>query len=179
MSTMMILPRLLYLNRMAIFRPKDKINRFNELDIGSYKDRFKMILLDIDNTIAVPDTGNCDEEAARFIKKLQDNGFIVVIFSNNTKERVKRFIGDLDVEYYHMALKPLPFSYWIVCRKYGVKPSETLVLGDQLLTDILGANLSGCHGIYTRQLVEKDSRMTARNRKIEKFIWRNILHEEV
>lgn len=164
---------------MAIFRPAERIDIFTDLNIDSLKDRFEMILLDIDNTITIPDTGVCDDRARKFIYDLKDKGFRVVIFSNNTEERVKRFIGDLDVEYYHMALKPLPFSYWLVCRKYHVKPSRTIVLGDQLLTDILGANLSGCYGIYTRQLIEKDTRLTARNRKIEKMIWRYILHEDM
>ena len=112
-------------------------------------------------------------------ERLKDNGFIVLIFSNNNRKRVEDFIGDLDVEYNHFSMKPLPFAYWHVCRKYHVRPSRTIVLGDQLLTDILGANLSGCYGIYTKQLVETDSRITARNRRIEKLIWRYLLHEEV
>ncbi|MBO7676477.1 MAG: hypothetical protein J6S49_03075 [Erysipelotrichaceae bacterium] len=58
-------------------------------------------------------------------------------------------------------------------------PKKTIVLGDQLVTDILGANLSGCYGIYCKQLQEKDSTITKFNRMIEKFIWRHILHEEV
>ena len=164
---------------MAIFRPKDKISIFTDLDIESLKDHFEMILLDIDNTITEPDLGICDERAGAFIKKLQDSGLIVVIFSNNNEKRVQNFIGDLDVEYFHLACKPLPFAYWLVCMKYHVKPSKTIVLGDQLLTDILGANLSGCYGIYTKQLVERDCKTTARNRKIEKLIWRYLLHEEV
>ena len=175
----MIVNRHHYLINMAIFKPKEKINRFDELNIEAYKDKYKLILLDIDNTIAIPDSGNCSKQAKAFIKKLQDNGFKVVIFSNNNEKRVKNFIGDLDVDYYHYALKPLPFSYFKVCKKYHVKPSETIVLGDQLLTDILGANLSGCYGIYTKRLVEQDSKVTARNRKIENFIWRHILHEEM
>ena len=59
------------------------------------------------------------------------------------------------------------------------KPSEIIVLGDQLMTDILGANLSGCYGIYCKQLQEKDTFLTSINRKMENFVWRHILHEEV
>ena len=164
---------------MAIFRPKDKIDIFTDLDISHLKDDYEMILLDIDNTIAIPDTGGCDERARAFIHELQDNGFKVVIFSNNNKKRVLHFIGDLKVDYYCLAGKPLPFAYWIVCLIHHVRPSRTIVLGDQLVTDILGANLSGCHGIYSKQLVEQDTPVTARNRKIEKLIWRYLLHEEV
>ena len=165
---------------MAIFRPKEKLQIFTDLDMDHYRDLgFELVLLDIDNTIAIPDTGGCDERAAAFIRKLKEKGFKPVIFSNNTEKRVRMFIGDQDVDFWHFALKPLPFSYLGVCMKYGVLPSKTIVMGDQLLTDILGANLSGCYGIYCKQLQEKDTPMTSRNRIIEKLIWRYLLHEEV
>lgn len=165
---------------MALFRPKEKLGIFTDLDMSYYRDKgFDTVFLDIDNTIAVPDTGGCDERARQFIEDLKQHGFKVVIFSNNSEKRVRMFLGDMDVDYHYLALKPLPFSYLYVCRKMGTTPSKTLVLGDQLMTDILGANLSGCYGIYCRQLQEKDSKMTAFNRRIEKFIWRNILHEEM
>lgn len=172
--------RLHYLTDMALFKPKEILNTYTDLNIKELKDRgFKAVLLDIDNTIAIPDTGKCDENAKKFIHELQDNGFEVVIFSNNSEERVKHFLDDLKVRYVHNALKPLPFSYRETCKYLNLKPNEVIVLGDQLLTDILGANLSGCYGIYTKRLQEKDSFITSINRKVENFIWRYILHEEV
>ena len=165
---------------MSIFRPKEKLNIFTDLDIPAYREKgFDTVLLDVDNTIAVPNTGSCDDRARKFIEDLKAAGFKVVIFSNNNEKRVKMFLGDMDTDCWHLALKPLPFSYWAVCKKMNTTPSKTIVMGDQLITDILGANLSGCHGIYCRQLQEKDSKMTAFNRRIEKFIWRNVLHEEM
>lgn len=165
---------------MELFRPKEKLDIFTDFDIDSYYNKgFKTILLDIDNTIAIPDTGTCDDRAREFINKLQDKGFNVVIFSNNNKKRVEMFLGDLKADYNHLSLKPLPFSYLKMAKKYNCKPSEIIVLGDQLMTDILGANLSGCYGIYCKQLQEKDTFLTSINRKMENFVWRHILHEEV
>ena len=158
-----------------MFKPKQILNIFTDFDIKGYADKgFKTIFLDVDNTIAVPNTGTCDERAEKFINDLKNNGYKVLIFSNNNKKRVKMFIRDIDVDYWHHALKPLPFCFWLACLKYHSKPSKTIVLGDQLLTDILGANLSGCYGIYTKQLQVKDSKLTSINRKIEKLIWRNL-----
>ena len=165
---------------MSIFKPKQILNTFTDLDMSYFREKgFDTVLLDIDNTIAVPNTGSCDERARAFIEKLKENGYHVVIFSNNTDDRIKLFLGDMDLDFNSFSLKPLPFSYLKTCKRYGTVPERTLVLGDQLVTDILGANLSGCYGIYCKQLQEKDSKLTAFNRKIEKFIWRYILHEEV
>ena len=165
---------------MALFRPKKILPIFTDFDAKYYKERgFDTVFLDIDNTIAVPDTGTCDERAEQFINNLRTNGFRVLIFSNNNLERVKMFIRDIDADIWFWAGKPLPFAYWLACLKMKTKPSKTIVMGDQLLTDILGANLSGCYGIYCRQLQEEDTPVTARNRKIEKIIWKRILHEEM
>lgn len=165
---------------MALFRPREILKNYNDLDIQGLKDRgFSAVLLDIDNTIAIPNTGSCDEKAEQFIRRLQENGLRVIIFSNNNEKRVKMFLRGLDVEYVCLAMKPLPFSYRKIAQKIGVDPSHVAVMGDQLLTDILGANLSGCYGIYCKQLQEKDSFLTSINRGIEKLIWRHILHEKV
>lgn len=165
---------------MTLFKPKEKIDIFTDFDMKRYRELgYDTILLDIDNTIAVPNTGICDERAEKFIRDLEEAGFKVVIFSNNTNKRVEMFKRDIPVEYNCWSMKPIPLSYLIACKRMGTKPERTIVLGDQLITDILGANLSGCYGIYCKQLQEKDSRITSLNRKIEKFIWRHILHEEV
>ena len=165
---------------MSLFRPKEKLNRFTDLDINSLKDRgFKAVFIDVDNTITAPNVGKLTDEAKKFIDDVKNAGIIPIIFSNNTKNRVKSFIGDYNVDWYYLALKPFPFAIWHVCRKFKLKPRECVVLGDQLLTDILGANLSGCYGIYSKQLQEKDTPITKINRRFEKFIWRHILHEEM
>lgn len=165
---------------MSLFRPKEKILRFNYFVPKQYKDRgFKAVFLDIDNTITLPDVGDFNIEAKMFVDDIKSCGMIPVIFSNNNKNRVKEFVDDYDVKWTYHSYKPLPFGFWLECMKLKVKPSEVIVIGDQLLTDVLGANLSGCYGIYSKPLSKTDIPVTARNRKIERFIWRHILHEEV
>ena len=165
---------------MNLFKPYQILNIFTDFDADSYWDKgFRMVLLDIDNTIAIPNTGICDQRAEAFIQKLKDKGYKVVIFSNNNRQRVLNFIGDIDVDYVCYALKPLPFSFRSIASKHNLSTDKVLVLGDQLMTDILGANLSGCTGIYCKQLQVKDSFITSINRKIENFVWRHILHEKV
>lgn len=165
---------------MSLFKPKEKISRFTQFDPLKYRSRgFKAVLIDVDNTITLPDIGFLTREAKAFIDEVKKAGLIPIIFSNNNKERVKSFVSDYQVKWCYYACKPLPFAFWIQCLKLHIKPKEVIVLGDQLLTDILGANLSGCYGIYSKQLSNEDTAITAKNRKIEKYIWSHILHEEV
>lgn len=160
---------------MKLFKPSQILNRFDELDINGLKNHgFKAIFIDIDNTITSPGVGSLTAEAKKFIEDIKISGITPIIFSNNTRKRVMSFVGDYDVEWHFFALKPLPFSFIKVAKSHGYKMKECVVLGDQLLTDILGANLSNCYGIYSKQLEEKDTPLTTINRKIEKIIWRFI-----
>lgn len=165
---------------MSLFKPKEILNRFTELDLKKLKDRgFKTVFIDIDNTITYPGTGEFTDEAKKFVEDIKKFGMRPIIFSNNTKKRVEMFIKDYDVDWYYLAMKPLPFAFWKVCKKYKCKPNECIVIGDQLITDILGANLSRCYGVYSKQLSTHDTPLTKINRKFEKIIWRHILHEKV
>lgn len=160
---------------MSLFKPKQILNRFTDLDIKDLKDRgFKAVFIDIDNTITAPGVGKLTDEAKKFIDDIRSNGLLPIICSNNTKERVEMFIEGNDIEYHYMCLKPFPFIFWNIANKHGIKISECVAIGDQLLTDILGANLSGCYGIYSKQLEEKDTPLTKINRKKENIIWRFI-----
>lgn len=165
---------------MSLFKPNQILNRFTELNIKELKDRgFKTVFIDIDNTITAPGTGNLTDEAKKFIEDIKEAGLRPVIFSNNTKNRVSSFVSDYDVDWYYLVLKPLPFTLLKLCKKYNCKPSECVVIGDQLLTDILCANLSKSYGIYSKQLQEKDTPLTKINRRFEKIIWRKILNEKM
>lgn len=165
---------------MAVFRPKEILETYTDLDIERLrKQGFDTIFIDVDNTIAIPNTGTCDERAEKFLRDLKKAGFKVLILSNNNSRRVRMFLRDIDVDFVSLALKPLPFGYLRALLKTGSKPSKTIVLGDQLLTDILGANMCGCYGIYTKRLQKKDSKLTAFNRRIEDYVWRKILHEKM
>lgn len=165
---------------MSIFKPDKIIDRFDLLNIKELKDRgFKAVFIDIDNTIAIPKTGNLSKQAKEFLDNIKNNGLVPIIFSNSTKNRVNRLVDGYDIDAYYLSLKPLPFIFWIICKKYNLKNSECVIIGDQLLTDIACANLSGAYGVFCKKLQEKDTFITSINRRFEKLIWRHILHEKM
>lgn len=166
---------------MSIFRPHQILQDFMDFDYLKYKnDGYNTIFIDIDNTLALPDVElKASEKASKFINNLKGHGFTVYILSNNTKERVEPYAKSIKCDYYYFALKPLPFSYLKLIKKYKLDKSKIICMGDQLLTDCLGANLLGLCSIYVKQLVEKDIIKTKLNRFIERKIFKYILHEKV
>ncbi|MBR2578346.1 MAG: YqeG family HAD IIIA-type phosphatase [Erysipelotrichaceae bacterium] len=163
-----------------IFRPDEKLDKYDDFDIeGKIREGFSTILLDVDNTITPHYQKIPDEKGKDFVRKLKAAGFKVIVFSNNIDERVGEVARALDCEYYCWALKPLPFKFSKAMREHKLKREEVICMGDQLLTDILGGNVSGVHTIYVRPIVESDSRITSFNRRIERFVFKHILHEKV
>lgn len=166
---------------MSIFRPKEILKKYTDFDIEKYRKLgFDTIFVDIDNTIDYPDSPNPGtKEAFDFLHKLKESGFRVFLVSNNTKERIERFLNGEKYDYVDFAMKPLPFKYNKTIKKYGLDKKKIIALGDQLMTDVLGGKLSGIYPIYVKQLVEKDIVKTKINRMMERFIFKHILHEKV
>ena len=65
----------------------------------------------------------------------------MMIISNNFKERVSSFGAMFGLDTLSFAIKPLPVGYLRAARRLGVRCRECAVIGDQIFTDIIGANL--------------------------------------
>lgn len=157
---------------IKLFVPKSYVKSFKLLSLEKLKEKgIKVLICDIDNTLAPHDMAKPSEEAIKFIQDAKALGFKVAVASNNTKERVSLFCEDLDVFYSNSSLKPLPFVYFKIARHFNVSTSEMAMLGDQLLTDILGANLARVYTVLSSPLVLRDIPITKMNRKIESVVY--------
>lgn len=164
----------------SIFKPNEILKKYSDFDMEKhFEEGFNTILLDVDNTITPYFVKIPGEEGKAFVKKLKDTGFKVIVFSNNTDKRVKEVANALDAEYYCWAFKPLPFKFIKAIKEKKLDKKRIICMGDQLLTDVLGANLVGIYSIYVKPISNKDSFTTAINRRIERFIFKHILHEKV
>lgn len=165
---------------MSIFKPDLLIENYKKLDLQYLKDRgFNVILLDVDNTIIPYYVKLPDDKAKEFVKKLKDNGFKVIVVSNNTNSRVKEVAASIESDYICWALKPLPFKVNKLIKKRHLDRNKILIMGDQLLTDVLCGKLAKIYTIYVKPISEVDSFTTKINRKIERFIFKYILHEKM
>lgn len=129
----------------------------------------KCILIDLDNTISPAKEVVFYKEVKELINKLKKD-FKVIIFSNNFPKRVSKFGDHYDVDIACLSLKPLLYKYIHIARKYKFKRREIAAIGDQLMTDIIGANKVGFTSILVHPMTDIDETETWLNRQLEKMI---------
>jgi HAD superfamily phosphatase (TIGR01668 family) len=107
------------------------------------------VILDIDNTIVANGSYDIPAEIETWLKHIEVSVFFL---SNGREKRVKYFADRFGIKYRHRAKKPFPHGYSEVAEVFGVASKNIAVIGDQLLSDILGGNLAGCFTIKVQPL---------------------------
>ena len=104
----------------------------------------RLLLCDLDYTLAPKSQPEPDADLCRWLSDVRAAGVEVMILSNNRSPvRVERFCRDLGITYEGHAGKPSVKGFRRPMVRCGVTPRETAMLGDKLLTDMLGANRAG------------------------------------
>lgn len=137
------------------------------------KQKINCILFDVDNTICPAREEVFYEETKELINKLKKD-FKVILFSNNFPKRIKKFGDYYDVDIACLSLKPFPFKYKNILKKYGLNKETVAAIGDQLLTDIKGGNDAGITTILVNPISKLDEKETWLNRQIEKKIFKKF-----
>ncbi|NLC96586.1 MAG: YqeG family HAD IIIA-type phosphatase [Erysipelotrichaceae bacterium] len=155
--------------------PNQYVKSYKDVDLLQLKkNNIKLFILDIDNTLVKSNSNKISEDAIRFVKQIKSAKIIPVVISNNVENRVKKFTDILNVDYYSFALKPLKKSYKIILQKYNVDSNEVVIIGDQLLTDIIGGNIMNMHTILVDPISEKDNIFGSINRVAENTIFKYL-----
>ncbi len=104
----------------------------------------RLLLCDLDYTLAPKSQPEPDDALRGWLAEVQAAGVEVMILSNNrSPARVERFCRDLGITYEGHAGKPSARGFRRAMTRCGVTPRETAMLGDKLLTDMLGAHNAG------------------------------------
>lgn len=163
---------------MKKFIPNDYRKNIFDIDYEKLKKKkIKCLIFDLDNTVGLINEEVIKDDSLNLLKKLMKD-FIVVIISNNTKKRISKFCN-FDIDFITFAMKPLPFGFIKTKEKYKLKKSEICIIGDQLMTDILGANIFGAYSILVDPLGKKDLKITAINRIIENLILKKLSKKNI
>ncbi|HWL13417.1 MAG TPA: YqeG family HAD IIIA-type phosphatase [Ureibacillus sp.] len=134
----------------------------------------KGVITDLDNTLIEWDRPDATEEIATWMKLMQDAGIRVIIASNNNQERVKKFAEPLGIPFIARARKPLGAAYYAAMKEIRLKSNEVAMVGDQLLTDIMGANRLKLYTFLVRPVAESDGFVTLFNRFIERRVFNSL-----
>jgi len=136
---------------MCLF-PKEDYKSAYDVPFEQLYDRgVRGVIFDIDNTLVLHDEP-ADKRCLDFIGELKNMGFIIYIVSNNGEKRVKDFCDSLAVSYICNAHKPKKDSFIKAVYKMNVGLDRCVAIGDQIFTDIWGANNAEVYSILVKPL---------------------------
>ena len=130
---------------------------------------YKGIIFDIDMTL-VPHGYDSTKEIDELFKTIHRAGLKTLLLTNNSEERVKRFIKNIDTLYLCDAHKPDVEGYLKAIQMMGIQKNETVFVGDQIFTDIYGANKCGIASILVKYVTATVETKIGIRRNLEKII---------
>ena len=150
------------------FYPDFRAESVLTADFAKLYDRgVRFIVFDADNTLVSYEETEPSGRILELVKELKDAGFGMCILSNGHKERIKKLAAALGMGFEGDAFKPSRKGFGRVFEQYGVTGSETLVVGDQIFTDIWGANRLGMHSILVKPMVQGEEPQIVLKRVLE------------
>ena len=159
---------------MAGITPDRRFARASDIDVHAdiLDAGFTHVLLDVDNCILPRDGSGVPEDIAAWVRSLGEAGIPVCLISNNWHEPVVACAEFFALPLAKGCVKPLPHGFFAARRRISAPRKQTLVIGDQLVTDVWGAHLAGLRVILVDALVEQDLWHTRLLRHIERAILR-------
>jgi len=169
-----------------ILKPKIYVNSVYNIDLKKLKKTKKMkgIIVDLDNTLVAWGQKEISQKTIDWVKEAKRLGFKICIVSNTNSRRVAEFAKIFNIPYHSKYFKPFSIAFNNGLKILDTKKSETVVIGDQIFTDIWGGNRLKLLTILVVPIVKKDSIGTFLHRNLEKIFisfWlrRGIIKKEV
>lgn len=139
------------------------------------KHDIKGLILDVDNTL-IDINRNMDEKIKYWVNDLKRQNIKFCIVSNsNRHEKVKSVSEKLDIPYFYFAKKPFKKGFLLAKEKMNLDEKNIAAVGDQIMTDIIGANRCKMFSILVEPISERDIFITKVKRPIEKCIIKRYL----
>ena len=156
--------------------PKEYMKNVTEISLEFLKkNNIKGLILDIDNTLI-----NFDKEiltgAKQWCEQNKNNGIKMCILSNTNKvEKVEKVANQLDLPYLYFAKKPFKKGFLRAQKLLDLPKENIAVVGDQVFTDVIGANRCKMFSILTKPIDKRDLLLTRIKRPLENLIIKRYL----
>lgn len=152
------------------FYPNEYLDSAYVINFEQLKnDGFRGVIFDIDNTLVMHGEP-ADERAAALFDKLRKLGFDTCLVSNNKKVRVEGFANQVGSKFIFKAGKPSVKGYGRAMELMGTDRENTVFVGDQLFTDVFGANRAGIRTILVKPINPKEEIQIVLKRYLEKIV---------
>lgn len=153
------------------FVPEYYFNTFNEASADFLsKIGVKGIVLDIDNTLEPYENPLPGDHVKAWLSELRCKGISASIVSNNGGDRINLFNSELGLPVYYKAKKPFKKNVLNAMKDMGTNKENTILMGDQVFTDVWAAHNTGIRAILVPPIKDKQDIFTKFKRLLEKPI---------
>ncbi len=161
---------------MGLFRATRYVASLPLLDVDELvADGVRLVLLDRDNTCVPRDAAEPPAEVMAWLDRAREAGLKLCLVSNNFhSSQVRGSAEHMGVDVVDHAMKPLPFALVRAMRLMGSVPGETVMVGDQVFTDVVAGNLAGVRSVLVRPQSRKDLWYTHVFRVFERLALHNV-----
>ena len=112
----------------------------------------RLLMLDFDNTIVPYTTDVPTAQMAAWLEQMRESAVQICVVSNSHKDRVKVFCGAMDIPCVTHAKKPSGKGIRQCMERFGLRPEQCALAGDQIFTDTLGANCAGVRSVLVKAI---------------------------
>lgn len=157
---------------LKLFLPDQYVHSIYDIQLEEMKARgIKGIIADLDNTLVGAKEPLANPRLEEWFAQVKSFDMQLMIVSNNNEYRVNTFAEPLALPFISAARKPANRAFHQALKQMRLLPDETVVVGDQLLTDICGGNRLGLHTIWVQPVsLKEDGFFTRINRRVERFV---------
>lgn len=143
------------MKKKSKFIPYDCFETIYDIDYDKLiEENRKVIVFDLDNTIMPYHIKKPTEKIREFMQSLKEKGLNPILMSNNHRKRISTIGKFLGIDYIYDAKKPFKDGYKKVFRKFPDLLCENIIcVGDQLITDVLGARRVDLDCILVRPIL--------------------------
>ncbi|MGX7091293.1 YqeG family HAD IIIA-type phosphatase [Hutsoniella sourekii] len=132
------------------------------------------VIVDLDNTLLAWNQYEHTQEMMDWVEGIRQEGIGIYLLSNNNYDRVMKVAQPLDLDFSSGALKPRRKYFKYALDELAVDPESVVVIGDQIITDVIGANRNHLKSILVKPMVPHDNIYTWFNRTIEKLAFKIV-----
>ncbi len=155
---------------MSKLYPKQEENKVYDIDFDRlYKMGMRGVIFDIDNTLS-PHGMPADDKIIEFFNQLHNKGIRTFLLSNNKNDRVAPFAESVDSAYIAKAGKPAKKAYLEAMKYMKTDIKSTVFVGDQIFTDIYGANRLGIYSILLKPIHPREEIQIVLKRRLEAIV---------